>query len=516
MVVPYKHEPFTDFSVETNKQKLLDALKEVEEGYGKEYPLIIGGERIMTEDKIKVVNPANKDEVLGYVSKANKELADKAIAVANETFEKNGVNPIRFSEPTFYSAQQQSYGAAKRNLPHILLKKQESHGKKQTPILEGIDFLEYYGRQMLRIKDGVEVESRPIENNRFDYIPLGVGLVISPWNFLFAIMTGTTVAAMVTGNTVLLKPASATPIIAYKLMEVLEEAGMPAGVVNYIPGPGSEVGDHLVDHPKTRFVSFTGSRDVGTRIFERAAVVHEGQKWLKRTIIEMGGKDTIVVDKEADLELAAQSIVQSAFGFSGQKCSACSRAVIHEDVYDQVKDRVVELTNELTVGNTSDPSNIYMGPVIDQAAYDKIMSYIQIGKEEGELLAGGTGDDTTGWFVQPTVFGNVDPKARIMQEEIFGPVVALSKGKDFDELIDIANNTEYGLTGAVITNNREHLEQAREDFMVGNLYFNRGCTAAIVGYQPFGGFNMSGTDSKAGGPDYLIQHMQGKTTSEQF
>lgn len=517
MVVPYKHEPFTDFTVEENKQALLAALKEVEADFGKEYPLVIGGERISTDDKIKVVNPANKNEVIGYVSKANKELAEKAMETANDTFEKTW----RKSDPKFRADILFRAAAIVRRrkaefTAHIIKEGGKPWKEADADIAEGIDFLEYYGRQMLKIKDGAEVESRPIEHNQFHYIPLGVGLVISPWNFLFAIMTGTTVAAMVTGNTVLLKPASTTPIIAYKLMEVLEEAGMPAGVVNYIPGPGSEVGDYLVDHPKTRFVSFTGSRAVGTRIFERAAVVHEGQKWLKRTIIEMGGKDTIIVDNEADLELAAQSIVQSAFGFSGQKCSACSRAIIHEDVYDQVKDRVVELTNELTVGNTSDPSNIFMGPVIDQAAYDKIMSYIEIGKEEGELLAGGTGDDSEGWFVNPTVFGDLDPKARIMQEEIFGPVVGLAKAKDFDELIDIANNTEYGLTGAVITNNRAHLEQAREDFMVGNLYFNRGCTAAIVGYQPFGGFNMSGTDSKAGGPDYLIQHMQGKTTSEQL
>src|SRR5690625_2648796 len=380
---------------------------------------------------------------------------------------------------------------------------------------EAIDFLEYYGREMVRLKDGLHVKSRPIERNEFTYIPLGVGVVISPWNFLFAIMAGTTVAAMVTGNTVLLKPASATPVIAYKFMEVLEEAGLPKGVVNYVPGSGSEVGDYLVDHPRTRFISFTGSREVGTRIFERAGKVHEdkGQIWLKRTILEMGSKDTIVVDKDADLELAAEAIVKSAFGFSGQKCSACSRAVIHEDVYDVVKNRVVELTKELTIGDPADGNN-FMGPVIDQAAYDKISKYIEIGKEEGKLLVGGDGDDSKGWFINPTVIGDVDPEAVIMQEEIFGPVLAMTSAKDFDEAIQIANNTEYGLTGTVISNNRLHLEQAREDFHVGNLYFNRGCTGAIVGYQPFGGFNMSGTDSKAGGPDYLIQHMQAKTVSE--
>lgn len=513
MVVPYTHEPFTDFSVEENRKKMEEALKNIEQEFGKEYPLVIGGERITTEEKIKVVNPANKNEVLGYVSKTNKELAEKAMQVADETFKTWRKTSAEFRAGVLFRAAA-IIRRRKFEFNAQLVKEGGKPWKEaDADTAEAIDFLEYYGRQMLKLKDGMEVNSRPIEHNQFYYIPLGVGLVISPWNFLFAIMAGTTVASMVTGNTVLLKPASATPIIAYKFIEVLEEAGMPKGVVNYIPGPGSEVGDYLVDHPNTRFISFTGSKEVGTRIFQRASVIHEGQKWLKRTILEMGGKDTIIVDNEADLELAAQSIVQSAFGFSGQKCSACSRAVIHEEVYDQVKERVVELTKELAVGDPTDFNN-FMGPVIDQSAYDKIMGYIEIGKNEGELLVGGEGDDSEGWFIKPTVFADVDPEARIMQEEIFGPVVALTKAKDFDEALDIANNTEYGLTGAVITNNREHIERAKEDFHVGNLYFNRGCTGAIVGYQPFGGFNMSGTDSKAGGPDYLIQHMQGKTASE--
>ena len=295
----------------------------------------------------------------------------------------------------------------------------------------------------------------------------------------------------------------------------MEEAGLPKGVLNFVPGSGAEVGDYLVDHKDTRFISFTGSRDVGLRIFERSSKVNEGQIWMKRLIAEMGGKDTIVVDSEADLELAAQSIVAGAFGFSGQKCSACSRAIIVEDVYDQVLNRVVELTNQLTVGDPTEQAT-FMGPVNDNNAFKKIMEYIEIGKQEGKLMAGGEGDNSKGYFIKPTVIADLAPKARIMQEEIFGPVVGFTKAKDFDEAIEIANNTEYGLTGAVITNNRDHMEQAREDFHVGNLYFNRGCTGAIVGYQPFGGFNMSGTDSKAGGPDYLLLHMQAKTTSEMY
>ncbi|WLR51612.1 L-glutamate gamma-semialdehyde dehydrogenase [Bacillus tianshenii] len=513
MVIPYKHEPFTDFTVEENRKALEAAIAKVEaEWLGKEYDLIIGGERIKTENKIVSVNPANKDEVIGYVSKADKELAEKAMKVADETFKWWGKTDPKMRADILFKA-----AAIVRRRKHefsaLLIKEAgKPFNEADADTAEAIDFMEYYGRQMLGLKDGMPVESRPFEYNQFNYIPLGVGVTISPWNFLFAIMCGTTVAPMVAGNTVLLKPASATPVIAYKMMEVLEEAGMPVGVINYIPGSGSEIGDYLVDHPRTRFISFTGSKEVGLNIYERAAKVHPGQKWLKRVVAEMGGKDTIVVDNNADLELAAQAIVKSAFGFSGQKCSACSRAVIVEDVYDTVLERVVELTNELQVGDPKDMP--FMGPVIDQGAYDKIMEYIEIGKQEGKLMTGGEGDNSKGWFIKPTVFADLQSKDRLMQEEIFGPVVGFTKAKDFDHALEIANDTDYGLTGAVITHNREHIEKARRDFHVGNLYFNRGCTGAIVGYQPFGGFNMSGTDSKAGGPDYLLLYMQGKTTSE--
>ncbi|AYC29933.1 L-glutamate gamma-semialdehyde dehydrogenase [Paenisporosarcina cavernae] len=512
-MIPYKHEAFTDFSKEENKKAIQEGYKVVESYLGEEYPLVIGGERITTEDKIVSYNPANKSEVVGSTSKATKELAAKAMDVADKTFNTwKKVKPEVRADVLFKAA---AIMRRRKFEFSALLSKEAGKTWVEADVeaAEAIDFLEYYGRQMLSLKNGQPVESRPGEYNQYNYIPLGVAVVISPWNFPFAIMAGTTVAAMVAGNTVLLKPASTTPVVAYKFVEVLEQAGMPAGVVNFIPGSGAEVGDFLVDHPRTRLISFTGSRDVGLRIFERASKLSEGQIWIKRVIAEMGGKDTIVVDKEADLELAAQSIVKSAFGFSGQKCSACSRAVVVEDVYDQVLARVEELTKALSVGKP-DSDEHFVGPVIDGAAYKKIMEYIEIGKGEGRLVAGGNGDDSKGFFIEPTVIADLDPKARIMQEEIFGPVVGFAKAKDFDHALEIANNTEYGLTGAVITNNRMNQEKAREDFHVGNLYFNRGCTGAIVGYQPFGGFNMSGTDSKAGGPDYIQLHMQAKTTSE--
>lgn len=515
MVVAYKHEPLTDFSTDENKKAFQEALDLVEGYLGQDYDLIIGGERITTEDKIISTSPSNKEVVIGQVSKANQELAEKAMQEASKTFETwRKTKPEVRADVLFKAAS--IIRRRKHEFSALMVREAgKPWVEADADTAEAIDFLEYYARQMLLLKDGQPVQSRPNEHNRFDYIPLGVGIIISPWNFPFAIMAGTCVAAVVTGNTVLLKPASATPVVAAKFVEVMEEAGLPAGVINYVPGSGSEVGDYLVDHPKTRFVSFTGSREVGTRIYERASKVHDGQKWLKRVIAEMGGKDTIVVDKEADLELAAKSIVASAFGFAGQKCSACSRAVIVEDVYDQVLNRAVELTKELTVGDPTD-SATFMGPVIDHSAFKKITEYIEIGKNEGRLMVGGEADDSKGYFIQPTIIADLAPEARIMKEEIFGPVVAFSKARDFDEALEIANNTDYGLTGAVITTNRAHQEQAREDFHVGNLYFNRGCTGAIVGYQPFGGFNMSGTDSKAGGPDYLVLHMQGKTTSEAY
>jgi 1-pyrroline-5-carboxylate dehydrogenase len=515
MVQAYKHEAFTDFSKEENRLKMQEAIAYVESQLGHDYSLVIDGKAVATEDQIVSVNPAEHAQIIGRVSSAKREHADAAMEAAVKNFETwKKVKPevradVLFKAATIIRRRKFEFSA------WLVKEAGKSYMEADVECAECIDFLEYYGRQMLQMKNGVPVESRPGEYNRFDYIPLGVGIVISPWNFPFAIMGGTTAAAVVTGNTVILKPASTTPVIAAKFVEVLKEAGLPDGVVQFLPGNSREIGDYLVDHPKTRFISFTGSRDVGVRIYERASKVNPGQIWLKRVIAEMGGKDTIVVDSEADLELAANSIVNSAFGFSGQKCSACSRAVIHQDVYDQVVARCVELAKTKTIGDPKYYEN-FMGPVTDLNSFNKIMEYIEIGKNEGRILVGGTGDASKGFFVNPTIIADVAEDARIMQEEIFGPVVAVCKAHDFDHALEIANNTEYGLTGAVITTNRAHQEQAREDFHVGNLYFNRGCTGAIVGYQPFGGFNMSGTDSKAGGPDYLLLHMQAKTTSEMF
>ena len=382
-------------------------------------------------------------------------------------------------------------------------------------VAELIDFAEYYAREMLRLAGPAPTVQVPGERNEMRYIPLGVGAIIPPWNFPGAIMGGMTMAAIVTGNTAVLKPAHTSPIIAAIFAKIfIEEAKLPAGVLNYLTGPGGAIGDTMVDHPKTRFIAFTGSKEIGLRIYERAAKRQPGQNWLKRTVLEMGGKDSIVVDETADLDAAAEGIVASAFGFQGQKCSACSRAIVVDAVYDKVLDKVVERTKKLTVGDPAQPDT-FMGAVIDNKAFDKIRSYIEIGAKEGEVVLGGkTGNGKDGYFIPPTIVKDVKPDARLSQEEVFGPVLAFIRAKDYDDALEIANNTEFGLTGAVFTLDKERLARAREDFHVGNLYLNRKCTGALVGVQPFGGFNMSGTDSKAGGPDYLLLFLQGKSVSD--
>ncbi|MBU1142174.1 MAG: L-glutamate gamma-semialdehyde dehydrogenase [Firmicutes bacterium] len=516
-IYTYKTEPLTDFSKEENIKNYLKGLETVSSYMGKSYDLVINGKRIKTNKQMTSLNPSNYKEVVGTISQASIEHADLALDTALRAFETwKRVKPEVRADVLFKAA-----GIIRRRKFEFaaLMTKEAGKpwGEADADVAEAIDFLEYYGRQMLsldRIDDAI-LSRRNIERNEYKYIALGVGAIISPWNFPLAILVGMSTAAIVSGNTILLKPASTTQVIAYKFVEVLEESGLPNGVINFIPGSGAEIGDYIVNHPKIRFISFTGSKEVGISIYEKAAKVQKGQLWLKRVIAEMGGKDAIVVDSDADLDLAAESIVRSAFGFSGQKCSACSRAIIHEDVYDEVVEKMVNITKTIKVGNP-ETKDTFMGPLNDEKAFDKVTSYFDVGLKEGRLAIGGISDKSKGYFVNPTIFIDLDANSRLMQEEIFGPILAVCKVKSFDEAIMVANNTEYGLTGAVISNNRMHLEKAREEFHVGNLYLNRKCTGAIVGYQPFGGFNMSGTDSKAGGPDYLILHMQGKTVSEAF
>jgi 1-pyrroline-5-carboxylate dehydrogenase len=509
--IPFKNTPLTDFSQPEKRQAQLEALEQVKSELGQMHPLIIGGKKITSEATIASVNPANPEQVIGYFASATVEQAQQAVQVAEEAFKSwKGTSAEERAAFIFAAAelmrQRRFYFSA-----WMIYETSKSWAEADGDVAEAIDFLEFYGREMLRLAEEQPLVKMAGEDNRLVYIPLGVAAVISPWNFPCAIMAGMTAAAFVAGNTVVLKPASTAPMLAWQFMRLLEEIGLPAGVVNFLTGLGGEIGDTLVAHPKVRFIAFTGSRDVGLHINELAAKPQKGQIWLKRTILEMGGKDSTVVDETANLDAAADGIVAAAFGFQGQKCSAGSRAIIVEQVYDEVLQKVVEKAKKLRWGEVTNPET-YMGAVIDENAYKKINEYIEIGKSEGRLLVGG-GHHGPGYFIEPTVIADVSPQARIAQEEIFGPVLTVIKAKDFDDALDIANGTEYGLTGALYSGIQERIERAKEEFHVGNLYINRKCTGALVGVHPFGGFNMSGTDSKAGGRDYLLLFTQAKTIS---
>lgn len=511
----FKNEVFVDFTTLENRQKMEIALKKVAGELGKEYPLIIGGKRITTEEKFKSYNPAQKDEVIGVLQQPSQEQAKKAIEMAAETFKEWRYRPAEERANYLFKAAQIMREKKFELSAWLVYEVGKSWPEADGDIAEAIDFMEFYGREALRYAAPQPLTKIAGENNEFKYIPLGVGIVIPPWNFPMAILTGMTTAALVAGNTVVLKPSSDSPVTGAKFMEVMEEAGLPPGVVNFFPGRGGTIGDTLVGHPKTRFIAFTGSMEVGLHITELAAKTAPGQIWIKRVVAEMGGKDAIIVDDEADLEAAAAGVIASAFGFQGEKCSACSRAIVLASIYDKFMPLLEEKAKKIKVGIPTDPDN-FMGPVINEKAYNSILNYIEIGKKEGRLICGGNPIPGNGYFIEPTIIADVTPDARIAQEEIFGPVLAVIKADNYDHALKIANNTIYGLTGAVYTKNQEKIELAKKVFHCGNLYINRKCTGALVDVHPFGGFNMSGTDSKAGSRDYLLLFSQGKAISEKI
>jgi len=453
--------------------------------------------------------------VLGRFQSATREQAAQAVEAAYEAFRTWSRVPAAERAAYLVEAAKRMKERRHHFSAWMTLEIGKSWNEADADTAEAIDFMEFYAREMLRYAEPQPVHQMPGESDQLVYLPLGVGAVIPPWNFPLAITVGMATAAIVTGNTVVLKPASDTPGIAWQFVQLMEEVGLPPGVLNFLTGDGGTVGDEIVRHAKTRFVSFTGSKEVGIGINRLAAEVQPGQKWLKRVVAEMGGKDGIIVDDEADLDAAALGVAQSAFGFGGQKCSACSRAIVVDSVHDAFVAKLVPAVEKLVKQGDPATYGTYMGPVASERAMKGILRYIEAGKGEGKLLlGGGRVEGEAGWFVQPTVFDDVAPTARIAQEEIFGPVLAIIRAKDYDDALRIANDTEFGLTGAVYTRNAAKLARAREEFFVGNLYLNRKCTGAMVGCHPFGGFNMSGTDSKAGGRDYLLLFLQGKSIAE--
>lgn len=513
-VSTFTNEPLADFSRPENAAAMRAALAKVRGELGREYPLIIGGVRIHTTGKIRSLNPAQPSELIGLHQKAGPEHVEPAMQAALAAFES-----WRFVSAQDRAAWLVCVAAILRARKFefnawLVLEVGKNWAEAEADTCEAIDFCELYARLALDMDQAEPVVQLPGERDRLRYLPLGVGAVIPPWNFPLAILCGMTVASVVCGNTVVLKPSSDSPTIAAKFFEAMEEAGLPPGVVNFCPGAGATFGDGLVAHPKTRFIAFTGSRDVGLRINQSAAQQQPGQLWIKRTILEMGGKDGIVVAADADLDSAADGTTAAAFGFQGQKCSACSRVIVEDAVYDKFLAKLLERVVRLAIGSPEE--NAPVGPVVNQGALDSILGYIAIGAAEGRVVAGGKRAPGEAYVVEPTVIADVAPDARLAREEIFGPVLAVIRARDFTDALAIANNTDYGLTGAVYTRSPEQIERAKREFHVGNLYINRKCTGAIVGAHPFGGFNMSGTDSKAGGADYLYLFTQAKSIAEKI
>ena len=513
MLSEFKNEPLTDFTKPENKSAMEAALKKVAGEFGREYPLVIGGQRITGSKTFDSINPAHKNQLLGKFQKGTRAHVEQAIDAAWKAFESWKRQPVDVRAGVLVKA-----AALMRERKHefsatMVYEVGKTWGEADADTAEAIDFMEFYAREAYRYAGEQPITKIESEDNDLVYIPLGVGAVIPPWNFPLAITTGMTTAGIVTGNCVILKPSSDSPWIAYRMFAVLEEAGLPAGVGNFLSGGGGEVGDPLVQHPRIRFISFTGSKEVGLHINEQAAKPQKGQIWIKRVVAEMGGKDAIIVDRDfKNLEEAASAVVASAFGFQGQKCSACSRLIVDAAIYDKFVPMVAEKTKALRIG-PPEGAESQVGPVVNESAMKTIKEYIDKGAREGRVVAGGHARAEDGFYIEPTVIADVDPHATIAQEEIFGPVLAVIKAKDFDDALHIANDSLFGLTGAVFTDSEDKIRRAEDEFFVGNLYVNRKCTGALVGVHPFGGFNMSGTDSKAGGRDYLGLFLQAKAIS---
>ncbi len=511
---PYRVEPLTDFSRAEARRAMDTALAQVALQLGRIYAPIINGQTIATATTFDSLNPSHSRQVVGRCGRSIPEQAIDAVAAAKAAFAgwRDTGAPKR-ADYLFRAAE-----VMRRRRFELATWQVYECGKPRreadADVAESIDYCEFYGREMLRLAPPRRRDV-PGEENVYFYEPRGVTVVIAPWNFPMAILCGMTTAALVTGNTVIMKPAEQSAVIGAKLMEVFQEVGLPPGVVAYLPGIGEEIGPVLVDHPDVAMIAFTGSRGVGLHINRQAAEVRPGQENVKRALAEMGGKNAILVDDDADMDEAVHGVVASAFGYAGQKCSACSRVILLESIYDAFVARLIEATRSLKVAPAEDPG-CTVGPVIDAEAYQRILRTIEKGKNEGRLVyAGDVGSlKDEGYYIAPHIFDDVSPEASIAQEEIFGPVLAILRARNLDQALQIANGTQYALTGGLFSRSPEHIARIKREFRVGNLYINRKITGALVDRQPFGGFKMSGIGSKAGGPDYLLQFVLPRTITE--
>ena len=508
---PFRNEPLLDFSRAENRARFAEALRDVRRKFGRDYPLWVGGKEIKTKKWIDSINPAAPAETVGRVPAAGRREAEQALASAVEFFPKWRRTAANERASMLFRAA----GIMRERRWELAAWEVFEVGKgwreSDADVAEAIDYLEYYGRQMLRLSVPRVTQRIPGESNVYFYEPRGIAAVIAPWNFPLAILTGMTAAALATGNCVVMKPAEQSPVAGALFMQILRDAGLPELSCQLVQG-GGDLGARLVHDPAVHLIAFTGSRDVGLEILRSAYDHQPGEDHIKRVICEMGGKNAIIIDQDADIDEAVIHSLESAFGYQGQKCSAASRLILVEQIHDLLLERLVEAVRSLKIGPPEDPRN-FIGPVIDAAAHSKIIGYIDLGKREGKCMIEREAP-TEGFYVGPTIFSGIEPHHRLANEEIFGPVLSVIKAKDFDVALTIANCSSYGLTGGVFSRSPAHIEKAREEFRVGNLYINRAITGAIVERQPFGGLKLSGIGSKAGGPDYLLQFLEPRTISE--
>ncbi|MBI2948812.1 MAG: L-glutamate gamma-semialdehyde dehydrogenase, partial [Verrucomicrobia bacterium] len=507
----FQNEPHTDFTIAACRHDIVDAISRVRSEFGRQYPLVIGGKEIQTREVTLSINPARPTEIIGRVSKAGRAEADAALASARKAFaswSRTGVEErAQLLERTASLIREERFRLAALEI----FETGKNWTESDADVAEAIDFCRFYAEEMRRI--GTERRDVSGETNTLHYIPRGVAVVIAPWNFPLAILCGMATAALVAGNAVILKPAEQSSVVAAWFMEILRRAGVPAGVVTFLPGCGEDIGEYLVNHPEVDLIAFTGSREVGLRIWEAAGRTQAGQRQLKKVICEMGGKNAMILDLDADWDEAVPGILASAFGYQGQKCSALARLIVLKESYDRVLDRLIEAVRSLRVGLPENPGT-FIGPLIDQAACDRVRQYIEVGKQEATLAFQGEMPDGEGYFVPPVLFTDVPPKARIAQEEIFGPVLCVLKACDLDEALAWANDCPYALTGGLYSRNPASIRRVKAEMQVGNLYINRPITGAFVGRHPFGGFKMSGGGTKAGGRDYLKHFLFPRVVTE--
>jgi len=510
---PFRNERiFPGVDAPKIRQAFPKAISQVREQLGKTYPLYIDGRDITTETTLDSTNPADPSEIIGKVCQAGQAEAKLALDAAERALLTwRDVSPAERAQYLVKAAE-----VARRRMFEYaawqVLEEGKQWAQAYNDLAEGIDFLEYYAREMIRLGEPQDLGSYAGEKNYYFYQPKGIALVIAPWNFPFAIGCGMCAAAIVAGNPVVFKPSSQAMVVGHHLVEIFREVGLPDGVFNFLPGPSSTIGDYLVDSPKVAVIAFTGSMDVGRRILDRAGRTPEGQTSVKHVVCEMGGKNAIILDEEFDEDAAVRDVLYSAFGYQGQKCSACSRLIVHDKAYDRFVPKLIEAAKRLKIGPAEDPAN-YMGPVIDSKAQKTILQYVDLAAQEGRILYRSE-VPKTGCYVPLTIVEGITPKHRIAQEEVFGPLLSIMRAKDFDQALEWANSTRFALTGAVFSTNRTHLDRAVREFRVGNLYLNRSSVGALVKVQPFGGFKMSGGGTKAGGPDYLLHFMDPRVVTE--